>query len=62
MPKVEGLASVLQACLDSEAKKVLTPITSGPELGTVPADLIGASSLTSYTTPQEAVFKTFSAE
>jgi hypothetical protein len=30
---------------------------SAPELGAVPADLIGAFSLIFYTTPQEAVFK-----
>ncbi len=58
--KVEELASVLQVCLDSGAKKVLIPITSASELGTVPSDLIGAFSLIFYSTPQEAVFKEFS--
>jgi len=60
--KVEELASVLQICLDSGAKKVLVPITSAPELGTVPADLIGAFSLIFYNTPQEAVFKALGVE
>ncbi len=55
--KVEELASVLQVCLDVGAKKVLIPITSAAELGTVPSDLIGAFSLIFYSTPQEAVFK-----
>lgn len=55
--KVEELASVLQVCLDAGAKKVLIPITSAAELGTVPSDLIGAFSLIFYGTPQEAVFK-----
>jgi ATP-dependent Lon protease len=60
--KVEELASVLQVCLDSGAKKVLIPITSAAELGSVPADLIGAFSLIFYSTPQEAVFKALGVE
>lgn len=60
--KVEGLASVLQVCLDAGAKKVLMPITSAAELGSVPADLIGAFSLIFYSTPQEAVFKALGVE
>ena len=60
--KVEELASVLQVCLDSGAKKVLIPITSATELGTVPADLIGAFSLIFYSTPQEAVYKALGVE
>lgn len=55
--KVEELANVLQVCLDSGAKKVLLPITSAAELGSVPSDLVGAFSLIFYSTPQEAVFK-----
>lgn len=60
--KVEELSNVLQVCLDSGAKKVLLPITSAPELGMVPADLMGAFSLIFYTTPQEAVFKALGVE
>lgn len=60
--KVDELASVLQVCLDSGAKKVLIPITSASELGSVPADLIGAFSLIFYSTPQEAVFKALGVE
>lgn len=58
--KVEELASVLQVCLDAGAKKVLIPITSAAELGTVPSDLdlIGVF----YSTPQEAVFKALGVE
>ena len=33
--KVDELASTLQVCLDSGAKKVLLPITSAGDLGTV---------------------------
>jgi ATP-dependent Lon protease len=60
--KVEELASVLQVCLDSGAKKVLLPITSATDIGGVPSDLIGAFSLIFYGTPQEAVFKALGVE
>jgi ATP-dependent Lon protease len=46
----------------SGAKKVLIPTTSAPELGSIPADLIGAFSLIFYNTPQEAVFKALGVE
>lgn len=55
--KVEELANVLQVCLDSGARKVLLPITSAPDIGSVPSDLVGAFSLIFYSTPKEAVFK-----
>jgi len=55
--KVEELANVLQVCLDSGAKKVLLPITSATDIGSVPSDLVGAFSLIFYSTPEEAVFK-----
>ncbi len=55
--KVEELASTLQVCLDSGAKKVLLPITSAADLGTVPSDLVGAFSLIFYSSPEEAVYK-----
>ena len=60
--KVEELANVLQVCLDSGAKKVLLPITSAGDIGTVPSDLVGAFSLIFYSTPQEAVFKALGVE
>ncbi len=60
--KVEDLASTLQVCLDCGAKKVLLPITSAADLGTVPSDLVGAFSLIFYSTPQEAVFKALGVE
>ena len=55
--KVEDLANVLQVCLDSGAKKVLLPITSAADIGSVPSELVGAFSLIFYSTPTEAVFK-----
>ena len=60
--KVEDLASTLQVCLDSDAKKVLLPIISAADLGTVPSDLVGAFSLIFYSTPEEAVFKALGVE
>ena len=60
--KVENLADVLQVCLDSGAKKVLLPITSAADIGTVPADLMGAFSLIFYASAQEAVFKALGVE
>jgi ATP-dependent Lon protease len=38
------------------------PITSAPDIGNVPSDLIGAFSLIFYSTPQEAVFKALGVE
>ena len=60
--KVEDLGSVLQVCLDSGAKKILIPITSAAEIGTVPSDLMGAFSIIFYSTPEEAVFKALGVE
>lgn len=60
--KVENLASTLQVCLDSGAKKVLLPMTSAMDLGSVPADLVGAFSLIFYSSPEEAVFKALGVE
>ncbi len=55
--KVEELASALQVCLDSGAKKVLLPILSAGDLGTVPSDLIGSFNIIFYNTAEDAVFK-----
>jgi ATP-dependent Lon protease len=60
--KVEELANTLQVCLDSGAKKVLIPITSAVDMGTVPPELMGAFSIIFYNTPQEAVFKALGVE
>lgn len=60
--KTEELANVLQVCLDSGAKKVLLPITSAADLGTVPPELMGAFSIIFYTTAKEAIFKALGVE
>lgn len=62
MMKVDELANSLQVCLDSGAKRVLLPITSAAELGTVPADLIGCFNLIFYSSAEDAVFKALGVE
>ena len=62
MMKVDELANSLQVCLDSGAKRVLLPITSAAELGTVPADLIGSFNLIFYSSAEDAVFKAMGVE
>lgn len=62
MLKVDELANSLQVCLDSGAKRVLLPITSAAELGTVPADLIGCFNLIFYRSAEDAVFKALGVE
>lgn len=46
--KVDELANSLQVCLDSGAKKVLLPITSAADFGTVPPELVGSFNLIFY--------------
>ena len=60
--KVDELANSLQVCLDSGAKKVLLPITSAVDLGTVPAELISGFSLVFYQSAEDAVFKALGVE
>ena len=60
--KVEELASTLQVCLDSGAKKVLLPITSAADLTTVPSELIGCFNLIFYNSADDAVFKALGVE
>ena len=60
--KVDELANALQVCLDSGAKKVLLPITSAGDLGTVPADLVGSFNLIFYNSAEDAVYKALGVE
>ena len=60
--KAENLASPLQVCLDSGAKKVLLPQTSAVDLGTVPAELMSSFSLVFYQSAEDAVFKALGVE
>ena len=60
--KVDELANSLQVCLDSGAKKVLLPITSAADLGTVPPELVGRFNLIFYSSAEDAVFKALGVE
>lgn len=48
MIKVDELANALQVCLDSGAKKILLPITSAADMGTVPPELMGSFQIIFY--------------
>ena len=60
--KADNLADTLQVCLDSGAKKVLLPITSAADLGTVPSELVGRFNLIFYQSAEDAVFKALGVE
>lgn len=60
--KVDELANVLQACLDSGAKKILLPITSAGDLGTAPPELVGKFNIIFYQSAEDAVFKALGVE
>ena len=60
--KVEELANTLQVCLDSGAKKVLLPLTSAADLGSVPPELVGSFNLIFYDRAEDAVFKALRVE
>ena len=62
MIKVDELASSLQVCLDSGAKKVLIPATSMVDFATVPPDLMSAFQLIPYQSAEDAVFKALGVE
>jgi len=60
--KVYELANALQVCLDSGAKKVLLPITSAADLGSVPPELMGSFQIIFYNSAEDAVFKALGVE
>lgn len=62
MIKVDELANSLQVCLDSGAKRVLLPITSAADLGTVPPELVGSFNLIFYNSAEDAVYKALGVE
>jgi ATP-dependent Lon protease len=55
--KVEDLANSLQVCFDAGAKKILLPMSSAPDIGTVPAELFAKFQTSFYTSPEDAVVK-----
>lgn len=60
--KVEELASVLQVCFDSGAKKILLPMASAVDLGTVPHELFAKFQIAFYQSAEDAVFKAMGVE
>ncbi|MDI6705669.1 MAG: protease Lon-related BREX system protein BrxL [Bacillota bacterium] len=60
--KVEELASVLQVCLDSGAKRVLIPMSSAVDIPTVPPDLFSRFQISFYNSPEDCVFKALGVE
>lgn len=62
LSKVDNLADTLQVCLDSGAKKVLIPIISAADMGTVPPELMGAFNIIFYSSVEDAVFKALGVE
>uniref|UniRef100_UPI003FEFEA70 protease Lon-related BREX system protein BrxL n=1 Tax=Candidatus Cryptobacteroides bacterium TaxID=3085639 RepID=UPI003FEFEA70 len=62
MIKVDELANTLQVCLDSGAKKILLPITSAADMGTVPPELMGSFQIIFYQSAEDAVFKALGVE
>ena len=62
MIKVDELASTLQVCMDSGAKRVLIPSTSFVDFATVPPDLMSAFQLIPYQSAEDAVFKALGVE
>ena len=62
MIKVDELANALRVCLDSGAKKILLPITSAADMGTVPPELMGSFQIIFYQSAEDAVFKALGVE
>ena len=60
--KPENLADTLQVCIDSGAKKILLPIISAADMGTVPPELMGAFNIIFYSSAEDAVFKALGVE
>ena len=55
--KVEELANTLQVCFDAGAKRILLPMASAPDIGTVPPELFSKFQISFYQDPKDAVFK-----
>ncbi|MEG0036257.1 MAG: BREX system Lon protease-like protein BrxL, partial [Oscillospiraceae bacterium] len=60
--KVPELASAMQVCLDVGAKKLLLPMSSAADIGTVPSELFAKFQTSFYTSPEDAVFKALGLE
>ena len=60
--KVEELANTLQVCFDAGAKKILLPMSSAVDIGTVPSELFAKFQTSFYTSPEDAAFKALGVE
>jgi len=60
--KVDGLANILQVCFDAGAKKVLMPMSSATDIGTVPPELFAKFQISFYESVEDAVFKALGVE
>jgi len=60
--KVDELANTLQVCFDAGAKKILLPMSSAADIGTVPSELFAKFQTSFYTSPEDAVFKALGIE
>ncbi len=60
--KVEELSNVLQVCFDAGAKKVLIPMSSAVDIGTVPPELFAKFQISFYQSPEDAVYKALGVE
>jgi len=52
----------MQVCFDAGAKKILLPMSSAVDIGSVPADLFAKFQTSFYTSPEDAVFKALGRE
>lgn len=59
--KVPELANVLQVCFDAGAKRILLPMTSANDIGTVPPELFSKFQISFYQDARDAVFKALGA-
>lgn len=60
--KVEELANTLQACFDAGGKRILLPMSSAVDIGTVPPELFSKFQISFYNSPEDAVFKALGVE
>ncbi len=60
--KVEELTHTLQVYLFSGTKKILWPLTSVADMGTVPPELMGKFNLIFYQSLEYALFKVLGVE
>lgn len=60
--KVEELAGLLQASFDAGAKRILLPMASATDIGTVPPELFSKFQISFYESPEDAVFKALGVE